>query len=219
MNLTPAEENYLKAVYHLSNGGNKKVSTNAIAESLQTKPASVTDMIRKLSDKGLLTYRKYQGVNMSEAGLKATLAVVRKHRLWKVFLVQKLKFHWDEVHEMAGQLEHINSPLLFQRLDEFLGFPKSDPHGEPIPDEEGQITTKDRYTLTELGTGEKCVLVAVKDNSALFLQYLDKMHINLGDSITVTEKIAYDGSMMIDLQGKASISVSREVASNLMVVK
>ena len=219
MTLSLAEENYLKAIYHLSGGGSRQVSTNSISEKLNTKPASVSDMIRKLSNKGVITYRKYQGVNVSNDGKKMALRVIRKHHLWEVFLVHNLNFNWDEVHEVAEQLEHINSPLLIRRLDEFLGFPKFDPHGDPIPDEHGEITSKPRFTLPELKVGENCILVSVQDTSSLFLQYLDKMRINLGDKITVLEKIAYDGSMIIDIQNKNKISVSREVAGNLLVTQ
>ncbi|MEP2348492.1 MAG: metal-dependent transcriptional regulator, partial [Algoriphagus sp.] len=137
MTLTTAEENYLKAIYHLSDGGTKSVSTNDVAAEMKTKPASVSDMLRKLGDKEVIEYRKYYGVNITEDGKKRALQTIRKHRLWEVFLVDKLQFSWDEVHEVAEELEHIQSPLLIQRLDEFLNYPKFDPHGDPIPDEFG----------------------------------------------------------------------------------
>ena len=134
MNLTTAEENYLKAIYHLSDGGKKSVSTNDVAGEMNTKPASVSDMLRKLGEKEVIEYRKYYGVNITDEGKKRALQTIRKHRLWEVFLVEKLNFAWDEVHEVAEELEHIQSPLLIQRLDAFLNYPKFDPHGDPIPD-------------------------------------------------------------------------------------
>ncbi|MBO6763226.1 MAG: metal-dependent transcriptional regulator, partial [Roseivirga sp.] len=136
-----SEENYLKAIYHLSNHGQDSVNTNAIAEEMKTAPASVSDMIRKLSKKKLVDYQKYRGVNISTKGKDIALKVIRKHRLWEVFLVEKLNFHWDEVHEIAEQLEHIQSPVLISKLDEFLDFPKHDPHGDPIPDDDGNFAT------------------------------------------------------------------------------
>jgi DtxR family transcriptional regulator, Mn-dependent transcriptional regulator len=130
---TLSEENYLKAIYHLSKEEDESVSTNALAERLETTAASVSDMLKKLAKKELIEYKKYQGVNISEKGKRVALQIIRKHRLWEVFLVEKLSFNWDEVHEIAEQLEHIDSPTLVKRLDEFLGYPKFDPHGDPIP--------------------------------------------------------------------------------------
>jgi len=146
--LSLVEENYLKAIYHLSDGGHAQVPTNAIAEAIHTKPASVSDMIQKLDRKGVIQYTKYQGVKVTDAGREAALKVIRKHRLWEVFLVKNLNFNWDEVHEVAEQLEHIRSPLLIKRLDAFLGHPNVDPHGDPIPDAKGAINTKPQKTAT-----------------------------------------------------------------------
>ncbi|MGB5928452.1 MAG: metal-dependent transcriptional regulator, partial [Cyclobacteriaceae bacterium] len=148
-----AEENYLKAIYHLSTEDEGNVSTNAISETLNTKPASVSDMLRKLSGKELVSYRKYQGVSLTPSGRKVALQVIRKHRLWEVFLVDKLNFNWDEVHDVAEQLEHIQSPLLIHQLDEFLGHPAYDPHGDPIPDENGGFPEKEQSPLSELTVG------------------------------------------------------------------
>ena len=217
--LSFAEENYLKSIYHLSNEGRQSVSTNAIAESLQTKPASVSDMIRKLAKKKVIHYQKYKGVNISEFGKKQALSIIRKHRLWEVFLVQKLKFNWDEVHEIAEQLEHIRSSLLISRLDEFLGFPEYDPHGDPIPDEQGTIHSKARKALSELGIKESGFLISVKDTSDLFLQYLDKVGIAIGSKIEVIEKYPYDESMKIYIDGKIKISISKNVSENLLITK
>lgn len=217
--LSFAEENYLKAIYHLSGGGSDIVSTNAIAEIIKTKPASVSDMLRKLSEKEVVIYEKYKGAKMSEPGKRQALDVIRKHRLWEVFLVEKLKFNWDEVHEIAEQLEHIRSTLLISRLDEFLGFPQYDPHGDPIPDSSGKIHSKPRVALSLLDNGDKGTLISVRDTSDLFLQYLDKMGIAIGSRIKVIEKYPYDGSMEINIDGKNKISVSKTVSDNLMIAK
>lgn len=219
MKLSFAEENYLKAIYHLSEGGKYEVSTNAIAEVLKTKAASVSDMIRKLNDKGAIHYQKYQGVNISDDGKIAALQVIRKHRLWEVFLVEKLKFNWDEVHEIAEQLEHIKSPLLIKRLDEFLGFPKLDPHGDPIPDENGEFKEKPKVALSQTSINQSGIIVAVKDTSSLFLQYIDKLGAYLGAKVKVLDKVEFDGSMELLIDGKKNIFISREVAENILITE
>lgn len=216
--LSFAEENYLKAIYHLSSDGQKQVNTNAIAERLETKPASVSDMIRKLSTKGVITYIKYQGVNITEEGKKKALWVIRKHRLWEVFLVNKLNFHWNEVHEIAEQLEHIRSSLLISRLDEFLDFPKFDPHGDPIPDEKGIISSKPRVILSELKIGTKSELVSMKDTGIAFLNYLDRIKMSIGTKIEIIEFIEFDGSVEIKIDENKKLTVSKQVADNLLVV-
>lgn len=213
--LSFVEENYLKAIYHLSNSGETEVTTNALAEEMQTTPASVSDMIRKLSRKEVVNYRKYQGVNISETGKLMALQVIRKHRLWEVFLVEKMSFNWDEVHEVAEQLEHIKSPLLIQRLDEFLGFPKYDPHGDPIPDENGQFTESKKQPLCKTEAGDSGVVVAVQDSGTAFLKYLDKVGISIGSRITVDDVVEFDGSMDVTIDQKKSITVSKTVAENI----
>ena len=217
--LSFAEENYLKAIYHLSSSGQKQVNTNAIAERLETKPASVSDMIRKLSDKGVITHVKYQGVNITEKGKQKALSVIRKHRLWEVFLVSKLNFHWDEVHEIAEQLEHIRSSLLISRLDEFLGYPKFDPHGDPIPNEDGVISTKPRVILSDLSQGTISQLVSMIDTGTAFLNYLDKIGMKIGTKIKILDTIEFDGSMEIEADYDKSITISKQVADNLLVIR
>jgi DtxR family Mn-dependent transcriptional regulator len=217
--LSFAEENYLKAIYHLSGEGKRSVTTNAISDALKTKPASVSDMIRKLADKGMIKYEKYHGVRISDHGKKEALVVIRKHRLWEVFLVKKLKFNWDEVHEIAEQLEHIRSGLLISRLDEFLGFPQYDPHGDPIPDKDGIIQTKPRLPLSKLNIGESGILISVNDSSDLFLQYLDKLKISIGAPIKILDRHEFDGSLEIIVDNKNKIFVSAAVAENLLVTK
>ncbi len=216
--LSFAEENYLKAIYHLSSGGQNQVNTNAIAERLNTKPASVSDMIRKLSEKSVITYLKYLGVNITELGEKRALWVIRKHRLWEVFLVEKLNFHWDEVHEIAEQLEHIHSSLLVSRLDEFLEYPKFDPHGDPIPNEDGIISSKPRIILSELAKEATSHLVSMKDTGVVFLNYLDRIDLKIGAKITVIDTIEFDGSLEIRTDGDRVLSISKQVADNLLVI-
>jgi DtxR family Mn-dependent transcriptional regulator len=217
--LSFAEENYLKAIYHLSDGGKRSVSTNAISEALKTKPASVSDMIRKLASKGVIEYQKYHGALISDKGKKDALGIIRKHRLWEVFLVEKLKFNWDEVHEIAEQLEHIRSSLLISRLDEFLGYPQYDPHGDPIPDEDGIIQTKPRVPLSKLEAGDKAKLTSVNDSSDMLLRYLDKLNISIGCQILVVEKHEFDGSLEIQIDQKNKTFVSAAVAENLLVTR
>lgn len=219
MSFTIAEENYLKAIYHLSDGGKSSVSTNDIASEIKTKPASVSDMLRKLSEKGLIAYRKYYGVQITEEGKKHALEVIRKHRLWEVFLVDKLSFAWDEVHEVAEQLEHIKSTLLIQRLDEFLNYPKFDPHGDPIPDEFGDVKSKPRIALNEMEIDRTGQIVAVKDSSASFLRYLDKVGAYIGARIKVLDKVEFDGSVEILVDQKKTLFMSKDVATNIMVLQ
>lgn len=215
--LTFVEENYLKAIYHLSGSGTKTVSTNALAEEIKTTPASVSDMVKKLAVKNVVDYQKYQGVKISEEGRLKALGVIRKHRLWEVFLVEKLKFSWDEVHDVAEQLEHIKSPLLTQRLDEFLGFPKNDPHGDPIPDEDGNFIEKKKIPLNQLSEGIAGIVVAVDDSSIPFLKYLDKIGISIGTKIQILEIIEFDQSMDIQIDGQKNITISSTVTENILI--
>ena len=214
--MTYSEENYLKVIYHLSHNANKGISTNAIANVMESKPSSVTDMVQKLADKGLVEYVKYQGVTLTEKGMFMALMIVRKHRLWEVFLVDKLDFSWDEVHDVAEQLEHIKSEKLTNKLDEFLGFPTEDPHGDPIPDRDGRIASIDKKLLSEVAINKKVVCVGVKDSSPPFLQYLDKQRIALGSSIEVIAKEDFDHSLSLRVDGK-EVAVSNKIASNLFV--
>jgi DtxR family Mn-dependent transcriptional regulator len=216
--LSSSEENYLKIIYQLSEAGKKGVSTNDISAMTKTKPASVSDMIRKLGEKGVIEYRKYYGVHISEEGKRLALQTIRKQRLWEVFLVDKLRFSWDEVVDVADQLEHIHSPILIQRLDEFLGYPKFDPHGDPIPDEFGEVKARPRYSLVELQLNDSGQIVAVKDSSAAFLRYLDKVGAYIGARIKLLDKVEFDGSIEILVDGKKTIFMSKDVAANIMVM-
>lgn len=211
-----SEENYLKAIFHLETSYKSGVSTNALAEEMQTKASSVTDMVKRLSDKDLVNYKKYQGVKLSAAGRHAAIEVIRKHRLWEVFLVEKLGFTWDEIHEVAEQLEHIKSEKLTNELDKFLEYPKRDPHGDPIPDAKGNFSLANRILLAELEIGETGVCVGVKDSSVEFLQYLDKNNISLGKKMEVLEKEDFDKSMLIKMEG-SELRISHQISTNLFI--
>ena len=215
--LSLTEENYLKAIYHLSDGGAKAVLTNALAVAMNTKAASVTDMIKKLSAKEVITYEKYYGVNVTPKGKTEALMVIRKHRLWETFLVDKLGFAWDEVHEVAEQLEHIISPRLIEKLDEFLGYPKVDPHGDPIPDHKGKIKIQPQVPVDQLQIGFQGKIAAVKDSDSNLLKYLDKIGARPGVKIKVLGKEEYDESMEI-LIDDHRVFISKAVSQNILVV-
>jgi len=212
------EENYLKAIYKLSLNGVQGVSTNAIAYKLATKPSSVTDMIKKLADKKLVSYQKYQGVNLTKKGRDVAVSIIRNHRLWEVFLVEKLNFKWDEVHDLAEELEHINTHKLTERLDEFLDFPKFDPHGDPIPDKDGYIVQHKDITLSDLKIGEKAVVVGVKEHSKSYLNYLEQQHLVLGAEIIIKDIVEFDATMQILVNNKHVI-ISNQASKNLIVKK
>jgi DtxR family Mn-dependent transcriptional regulator len=214
------EENYLKAICKLSEADPAAgVSTNRIAAALATRAASVTDMLRRLADKGLLDYEKYRGVQLTAEGRRLALLTIRKHRLWEVFLVQQLGFNWDEVHEVAEELEHVASPLLMRRLDAFLGHPALDPHGDPIPAEDGAIRRPAHRVLADLHPGEKGTLAGVKNTSAPFLQYLDKVGLPLGARVEVLDKIVFDQSLELRVNRDRTALISAEVSRNLFVTE
>ena len=214
MVFTFSEENYLKAIYHLENQHKKGVPTNALAEMMATKASSATDMIKRLSEKDLVAYKKYQGVKLTDKGENHAVKVIRKHRLWECFLVDKLNFSWDEVHDIAEQLEHIESEKLIQELDKFLGYPKTDPHGDAIPDGKGNFSKINKILLSKCEPGTIGVFVGVKDSSASFLQYLDKNRIALGAKIKVLHKEEFDQSIELQISDRV-FTVSYKSASNL----
>lgn len=215
--VSPTEENYLKAIYKICETVQKAASTNAIAKEMQTSAASVTDMLKRLSEKALIHYEKYKGVSLTKEGTKMATTLIRSHRLWEVFLVNKLSFTWDEVHDIAEQLEHIKSNLLIERLDQYLGQPKFDPHGDPIPDANGNFTYRNQIALSELKISTSGVVVGVQEHSKAFLQYLDKMHLGLGARIEILEKFEYDASVKIKIENHETINITNKVAQNLFV--
>lgn len=215
--LTQSEENYIKAIYALSESDGKTVSTNLLADKIATKASSVTDMLKKLTEKNIVTYTKYQGCTLTPNGLKIALGILRKHRLWETFLVDKLNFGWDEVHDIAEQLEHIQSNKLTNKLDEFLGFPKVDPHGDPIPSETGVLSdTKKRVILSTCAIGCEGTVMGVEDGEPEFLVYLNRIGLGLGSQLKIEEKLSFDGSLNVLLDGK-NVQFSQIVASRIFI--
>ena len=216
--LTFSEENHLKSIFHLSSDPELGVSTNSIADNLNTKASSVTEMLKKLNDKNLIVYKKYHGAQLTEKGRKTALNIIRKHRLWEVFLVDKLNFKRDEVHEIAEQLEHIQSKKLTNELDKFLNFPTKDPHGDPIPNPAGFIKFTPKLKLSDLNIGETGKFIGVKDSSSTFLKYLDKRQISLGCNIKVLHQEEFDQSLHVGLDD-TNLTISIKTASNLYITK
>lgn len=198
--------------------GKETVSTNALASTMETAPASVNDMLKRLAQKGLITHKKYKGAKISDKGKHLALKIIRKHRLWEVFLVDKLHFNWDQVHEIAEQLEHIKSPALTDRLDAFLGFPKFDPHGDPIPDKEGNMNVGVQLNIAELEAGERGTLVNVTNDDAKLLQHLDSIQLRIGTELTVLSKSDFDQSIQVETQNGQAF-LSKEVCSYLKISK
>lgn len=211
------EENYLKTIYYLATRQAGEVSTNALAEMTATKAASVTDMLRKLADKQLIHYKKYQGVRLTDEGERLALQVIRRHRLWEVFLVEKLGFGWDAVHEIAEELEHVRSEELVTRLDTFLGSPQFDPHGDPIPTPTGDMPQTGYRKLSEATSGDTVRLMAVLEHSTEFLQHLDHSNLTLGCVVAVTEVNGFDKSMLVAVENGRTVFISHDVAKNLLV--
>ncbi len=216
MGLTYAEENYLKAILRLSGPPNITVSTNAIAALLLTSAASVTDMLKKLAEKEFITYQRYKGAQLTESGNKVATRLLRKHRLWEVFLVQSLGMTWDEVHEIAEELEHIQSDQLIERLDAFLGFPKYDPHGDPIPNAHGKYTLRAQLLLSELKPGQEGTVIGVKDSDNLFLKHLSEKGITIGKHTRLLSSDAYDETIRLAIEGE-ELSISGKVAKNILI--
>lgn len=215
--LSQSEENHLKAIYHIEYSSDGPVSTNELADKMNTKASSVTDMIRRLAEKKMINYQKYKGCELTDKGRKEALKTIRKHRLWETFLVEKLGFSWDEVHDVAEQLEHVKSAKLTDRLEELLGFPKFDPHGDPIPNKEGGITHTISFKyLSELSVGTKGNIVGVSDSSTSFLKYLDKYKIGLGGVIEVKERFEFDHSMEVIIDGNL-LNLSAAASSKIRI--
>ena len=216
--LSYTEENYLKAFLKINfDTGSDEVGTNELANALAVKPATANDMLKKLKEKGLVDYEKYGKITLTKDGKKGAIEVIRKHRLWETFLWQKLEFSWDEVHEVAEQLEHIQSAKLVDKLDKFLDFPEFDPHGDPIPNRNGEIKVQYNKTLANVEVGTGCKMVAVKDNTASFLQYVVKVGLGINNEILVISKQEYDSILVIEVNGLRS-SVSQKFAENIFVV-
>ena len=216
-NLSAVEENYLKYIYQLGESQNGIVKTNDLAYKLEHSAASVTDMLKRLSDKKLVSYKKYYGVSLTKIGQQIAIQVMRKHRLWETFLAKNLKFTWDKIHEIAEQLEHIQSDELVDKMDEYLGYPKFDPHGDPIPDKQGNILVPNVICLTDAKLKKLYILQNVNDDSASFLKYLNKIQLQLNDKIKIIEKEEFDETMQIIVNDKRQITISNDAAQNMFV--
>lgn len=215
--LSYTEENYLKTLLKISLDKEKEeVGTNELASLLSVKPATANEMLKKLKKKKLVDYEKYGKITLTKTGKKNAIDIVRKHRIWEAFLYEKLEFSWDEVHEVAEQLEHIQSEKLIDKLDKFLGHPKFDPHGDPIPNKKGEIKIQHKKTLAEVSVGKSCKMIAVKDNSRSFLQYVVKVGLGINNEIKVLSIQDYDSMMVIEVNGQRS-SVSQKFAENIFV--
>ena len=217
MMISQTEENYLKAIYKINEREGKSVNTNAISAAMNTTAASVTDMIKRLADKDFINYEKYKGVTLTTEGERVATALVRKHRMWEVFLCEKLGYSWDECHDLAEQLEHIQSVDLVDRLDIFLVKPKFDPHGDPIPDREGNYAKRQQMLLGEMAIGDRGVMVGVQEHSTAFLQHLDRIGLVLAAKVDVLEIFEFDKSVKIKLNGTTDLLVSSKVSENVFV--
>jgi DtxR family Mn-dependent transcriptional regulator len=216
LNFSASEENYLKTIFHLQcEDGN--VTTSELADRLRTKPASVTDMMKKLKSRRLVHYRPYRGFRLTDAGTKVALGIIRRHRLWEYFLAEKLRFSWNEVHDVAEQLEHVSSKKLIDKLDEFLSFPKFDPHGDPIPDTNGKMSAGRLMSLAEWPLNKRARICHVADQSALLLEQLQHKKISMGTRLIVKKKFAFDDSLEIKLENKPAFSISGQLAKNIFV--
>jgi len=217
LKLTQSEENYLKVIFHLSGKEHEKVLTNSLAEKLCTKASSITDMLKKLSDKKLISYKKYNGCDLTSKGQSIAIQIIRKHRLWETFLVSKLSFGWEEVHDVAEQLEHIQSSKLIDSLDALLNYPKFDPHGDPIPDKNGNITyRKSKIILIKSALNTLVEVVDVNEDSLSLLKYLDGISLKIGSNLKVLERFPFDDSMKVEINGK-QLNMSKKVAENIGV--
>ena len=215
-NLSVAEENYIKSIYHLQQKA-ESVTTNALADHIKTKPASVTDMLKKLQLKNLLNYNPYKGFRLSKEGNKAALNIIRRHRLWEYFLVNQLQFNWEEVHDVAEQLEHVISRKLVDKLDAFLGYPKFDPHGDPIPDSNGKINFQQQIPLVNLPLNTMAIITSVQNQSSDLLAFLSNRDMHIGTKVEVKQKLNFDNSLEVKIKNKQSFHVSEQVANAIQV--
>lgn len=219
MSLSPAEENYLKALFHLTlESREEETGTNKVAEYLEVSPASVNAMVKRLKVKDLVIYERYGKLRLSEEGKSLAMEMIRKHRLWETFLYRHLNFGWEEIHEVAEELEHIQSAKLIRELEAFMGYPETDPHGDAIPSADGTYEPAEKLTLRQINEGERCRLVAVKDSSVAFLQYVTRLGLELSSTIEVIEKRSFDQSMLIRLiENEKQVNVSAKFAANVYV--
>ncbi|MDI3321794.1 metal-dependent transcriptional regulator [Pinibacter soli] len=216
MKYSSSKENYIKAIFHLQKS-NESVSTNALANALQTKPASVTDMLKKLKEQKILQYERYKGVRLTAEGKKIALLIIRKHRLWEYFLVEKLQFGWEEVHEIAEELEHISSKKLIDRLDDFLGNPRKDPHGDPIPDANGKMPVLQQISLDSIELNKPMEITGIGNQTPELMELLQRTNIKIGSKLEVKKKFSFDNSLEIKMRNAAPFIISQFLAKNLLV--
>ncbi len=212
---TTTEENYLKTLFHLS-GKTGQVSISELSKALEVSKPTANSMVKNLQAKGLITYEKYKPLSLTKEGRKAAALILRKHRLTEMYLVEKMGFGWEEVHEIAEQVEHIESPAFFDRMDELMDFPRADPHGSPIPDKEGRIATQTNKRLNECSPGTEVVLRALGESSKEFLEFLDSRGLTLGSRMKVISMSAFDNSVQVAIEGKNE-SLSTKVSERLLV--
>jgi len=217
--ISQAEENYLKAIFKLSEKTEGSISTNAIAAEMKTAAASVTDMVKRLSRNGFIIYERYRGAKLSPKGDAIARNLIRKHRIWEVFLFDKLNFTWIEVHDLAEQLEHIQSDELIDRMEAFLEFPKFDPHGDPIPDKNGKFAEREQQPLSELEIGGLGIIVGVREHSEAFLNYLEQFGLILGAEVSLLETYDFDSSLKIRINDSVEQMITQKVGNNLFVKK
>lgn len=213
--VSTTEENYLKALFHLSHK-NGDVSVKDLSDQLSIKMPTVTSMMKRLAEKGLVSYESYKPLNLTTRGLKEARLIVRKHRLTEMFLVEKMEFSWEEVHEIAEQMEHIHSPLFFDRMDKLLGYPTIDPHGSPIPDNEGNIEKPEYDKLIDCKAGDKFTLLAVANTSKEFLHYLNNYKLKLDIEISVNSVEPFDSSMNVSYDEKSQVVLGETACKNLL---
>lgn len=216
LNLSVSEENYIKAIFRLQHG-DATVTTNELSAELRAKPASITDMMKKLRTKKLVHYEAYKGFRLTAEGRKAGLMIIRRHRLWEYFLSEKLKFTWDEVHEIAEELEHVSAKKLIDKLDEFLGFPRYDPHGDPIPDAHGKIEASRQVSLTSLPLHKPATVCHVSDQSSAMLELLGHKKIAIGTRVELKKQFDFDGSMDLRVGRQHTVNISKQLAQNIYV--
>lgn len=213
-----SEENHLKAIYTLSERGQRGVSTTAIASHMELKASSVTSMLKRLSEKGLVEHRPYRGAGLTPHGVRVATSIVRRHRLWETFLVNHLQYRWDEVHELAEQLEHVGTEDLHDRLDKFLDHPRFDPHGDPIPDKEGRVVDMvGAVPLTGVTKDQLVHIVGVRDSSPAFLKLLDGLGLKLGTQLTITRRFEYDNLVEVSSRFRSGLLLNEQVSTNLVV--
>jgi len=216
LNYSRTEENYIKAIYHLEAEA-ENVSTNDLAEALQTKPASITDMLKKLKRKKLVNYQAYYGCRLTNEGKKLALLIIRRHRLWEYFLSQKLDFSWEEVHDVAEELEHVSSEKLINKLDAYLGFPRFDPHGDPIPNEKGAITSDKLISLNNQPENKLCIVSKIGNQSVSILEMLEHKNIAIKTRLEIIKKYPFDGSMEVKVGRSRTTILTKELAHNIFI--